>query len=110
MAPHQMTLPELEMLLNPSVKGKDELRLSQQARRIYDLLQRGPVKTSQLAEIGLQYNARLSEVRHAIVGLGLMIDQCGEGESGENQYQLVELEQSTFWKKVKEKNEVWKWQ
>lgn len=108
MTPHQMTLPELEILLNASVKSKDTLRLSQQAERIYGLLQRGPVKTSQLAEIGCQYQARLSEVRHALIKIGLMVDQY-EGEGGQNEYRIVELAQSTFWKKVKEKNEVWKW-
>lgn len=103
-----MTLPELEILLNPSVKGKDELRLSRQAKTIYDLLRCGPVKTSQLAEIGLQYGARLSEVRHALVKIGLMVDEIG-GEGGENQYQLVELERSTFWQRVQERGEIWKW-
>jgi len=109
MIPHQMTIGELEILLNPSVKGKDELRLSRQAEKIYELLQRGPVKTSELAAVACQYNARVSEIRHAIVKMGLMVDEI-DGEGGENQYQLTELQQSTFWKKVKAKNEEWKWQ
>jgi len=105
MIPQQMTF---ELLLNPSVREKDELRLSKQARAIYELLRRGPVRTSELATIGLQYNARINEVRHAVIKLGLMIDQQ-EGEGGENQYRLVELQQSVFWRKVKQKGEQWKW-
>lgn len=101
----QMTF---EILLNPSVKDRDQLRLSAQAGKILDLLERGPVKTSQLAEIGCQYQARLSEVRHALVKLGLMIDQR-DGQGGENEYTIVELDRSTFWQRVKEKDEEWKW-
>lgn len=108
MTPHQMTIAELEILLNPSVKGKDELRLSRQAEKIYELLQRGPVKTSELSAIACQYNARLSEIRHALVKTGLMVDEI-EGSGGQNEYRIVGLEQSTFWKKVKEKNEASKW-
>lgn len=108
MTPYQMTLPELEILLNPSVKGKDELRLSRQAGKIYVLLQRGPVKTSQLAEIGLQYNARVNEIRHAIVKLGLMVDVV-EGSGGENQYEIVGLDRSKFWQRVRDRGESWKW-
>ena len=101
----QMTF---EVLLNPSVKDKDQCRLSRQSERILDLLERGPVKTSQLAAIACQYNARLSEVRHCILRLGLMVDQI-DGEGGENEYTIVELDRSTFWQRVKEKDEEWKW-
>lgn len=97
-----------ELLLNPSVRDVDQLRLSRQAEKIYELLQRGPVKTSELAAIGLQYNARLNELRHALVKVGLMVDQQ-EGQGGENEYTIVELDRSTFWKRVKERDETWKW-
>ena len=103
--PRQMTF---EVLLNPSVKERDGLRLSRQARRIYDLFERGPVETSALVAIACQYNARLSEIRHALVPLGLMIDEV-TGEGGQNKYHIVELQQSTFWKNVEQKDEVWKW-
>jgi len=106
MLAHQMTFAEL--LLNVSVKEKYALRLSRQAGKIYELLQRGPVKTSQLAAVGLQYNARLNEIRHALVKVGLMFDQQ-EGQDGENEYTIVELDRSGFWKRVKEKGEEWKW-
>ena len=84
MTGHQMTLPELEILLNPSVEGKDELRLSRQAGKIYVLLQRGPVKTSELAAIACPYHARLSEIRPAIVTLGLMVAEI-EGSGGQTE-------------------------
>jgi len=106
MTHRQMTIGEL--LLNPSVKNKDTLRLSRQAEKIYALFRRGPVKTSQLAAIACQYNARISEIRHSIVKIGLMVDEI-EGSGGQNEYRIVELGRSSFWKKVKQKNEVWKW-
>ena len=107
MTGRQMLLTEI--LLNPSVKEKDELRLSKQAVEIYNLLQLGPARTSELAAIGLQYNARINEIRHAICHQGLMIDEV-EGEGGDNSYTIVNIEQSKFWKKVKEKREEWKWE
>ena len=103
--PQQMTF---EVLLNPSVKERDGLRLSRQARRIYALLQRGPVKTSELVAIACQYSARIFEIRKALAPLGLMIDEV-TGEGGQNKYRIVELAQSTFWKKVEQKDEAWKW-
>lgn len=106
MTHHQMMLCEIP--LNPSVKEKDELRLSGQALEIYGLLGLGPVRTSEAAAIAKQYNARINEIRHALVRKGLMVDEI-EGEGGENKYEIVDLETSTFWKKVKEKNEEWKW-
>lgn len=106
MAHRQMTIGEL--LLNPSVKSKDTLRLSRQAEKIYHLLQRGPVKTSELAAIGYQYGARVSEIRHSLVKIGLMVDEI-EGSGGQNEYRIVELGRSAFWRKVRQKGEEWKW-
>lgn len=97
-----------EILLNPSVRDADQLRLSRQAERIYALLQSGPVRTSQLAALSLQYNARINEIRHALFKIGLMIDQR-DGQGGENEYTIIELGRSTFWQRVKEKDEEWKW-
>lgn len=108
MISHQMTLSELEILLNSSVEPQDVLRLSKQAMKIYELLQIGPVKTSDLALVSFQYNARVHEVRHALVKIGLMLD-LKEGEGGQNQYEIVSIEQSSFWKKVRKRNEEWKW-
>ena len=105
MATQQLTF---EVLMNPSVEGKDVLRLSKQTKIIYELLQKGPVRTTQLVAIACQYSARLNEVRHAVVKVGLMVDEK-KGTGGNNEYQIVSLEASTFWKKVKEKNEEWKW-
>jgi hypothetical protein len=106
MTQRQMQLSEI--LLNPSIKEKDELRLSNQAKKIYDLLKLGPVTTSEAAAIAKQYNARINEIRHILAPLGLMIDEL-EGQGGENSYLIVELERSTFWKEKKEKGEEWKW-
>lgn len=97
-----------EILLNPSVREKDEPRLSRQANELYYLLRLGPVKTSEASIIACQYNARINEIRHAIVKQDLMIDEF-EGVGGENTYKLVNLADSTFWKKVKKKHEEWKW-
>lgn len=106
MTGRQMQLSEI--LLNPSVKAKDEKRLRGQALEIKGLLELGPVKTSELAAIGCQYNARVNEVRHFLFHKGKMVDEI-EGEGGENKYKIVNLEVSTFWKQVKAKNEEWKW-
>lgn len=108
MISRQMTLSELEILLNSSVETEDELRLSKQATKIYGLLKVGPVKTSELAAVSLQYNARLHELRRALLEVGLMIDKQ-DGENGENEYTLVELSQSTFWQRIQEKGGTWKW-
>lgn len=97
-----------EILLNPSVPAEDVLRLSNQAQKIYDLLKKGPVSTAKLAATALQYSARLSEIRHVLVRVGLMIDEK-KGEGGNNKFQIVPLEKSTFWKKIIQKGEQWKW-
>ena len=100
--------PELQIPLNRSVELADKPRLSRQAKAIYELLQRGPARTSQLAALSFQYNARLNELRHALGKIGFMVDQK-EGEGGQNQYEIVPLEVSSFWRKVKEKGQDWKW-
>jgi len=106
MTARQMLLTEIT--LNPSVKEKDELRLSRQALEIYNLLKLGPVTTQQAASIACQYNARINEIRHALKFFGLMVDKI-EGRDGGNIYQIVTLEKSTFWKEIKQKGEQWKW-
>lgn len=97
-----------EIPLNPSVKEADELRLSKQAWQIYNLLQIGPVTTWELSSIACQYGARISEIRHALKPLGLMIDEI-EGHNGGNIYKIVALKESIFWQKVKDKGEALKW-
>lgn len=105
MAAQQMTF---EILLNSSVEGKDVLRLSNQAQKIYSLLQRGPVTTSELVAVACQYSARLNEIRHSLIKIGLMIDEI-PGDVGENQYRIVPIEESSFWQKVINKGEELKW-
>jgi hypothetical protein len=100
--------PELQIPVNSSVKLKDKLRLRGQASRIYNLLKERSATTSELAAIGLQYSARINEVRHALIKEGAMIDEL-PGESGENRYRIVPLGESTFWRRVKQKGEQWKW-
>ncbi|MDD5501946.1 MAG: hypothetical protein PHH26_00595 [Candidatus Thermoplasmatota archaeon] len=111
-AENQLTF---EMLLNPSVLNpEDEARLSAQALQIYRLFKiaermRQVLTTSDLAQIGRQYNARINEVRHALVKVGLMIDES-RGKGGNNYYRVVPLEQSTFWsEKVVKKGLEYKW-
>lgn len=97
-----------EILLNPSVEEKDVLRLSNQAQKIYGLLLKGPVRTTQLVSVACQYCARLNELRHALVRVGMMVDEQ-KGKDGNNKYEIVSLDVSTFWRKVKQKSEEWKW-
>ncbi len=101
-----MTQQQLSLTLNPSVKEKDELRLSRQAMEMYELfLARDRmgllVSTNDLDAIGDQYQARLYEVRRALISKGLCIDLVKKGEGGVNYYKLVNLEQSTFFSKRK---------
>ena len=100
--------PEIKIPPNRSVRSEDIPRLSRQAKRIYELLQTGTVTTSQLSAIACQYNARLSEVRHYLIKDGLMVDEV-PGTGGENQYCIVKLNESTFWRKVRERQGQWKW-
>ncbi len=102
-----------DVLLNPSVVEIDELRLSAQALqilRLFRILERMNVivTTNELSQIAHQYNARLNEVRHALVKVGLMIDETG-GRGGNNYYRVVPLDKSTFWASVQKKDEVGKW-
>jgi hypothetical protein len=102
---HQLTF---EILLNPSVEVEDERRLSRQAREMYLLFVARyriglVVSTSDLREIAAQYNARLYEVRRALVARGLCIDLVRKGMGGQNYYAIVALAESTFYKKHKDK-------
>lgn len=108
----QMTF---EILLNPSVVEIDEERLSRQAREIWSLFKYKQyrlglkITTGDLAAIARQYNARLNEIRHALAPIGLMIDEI-RGQAGNNTYEIVPIEESTFWQdKVVKKGLEWKW-
>lgn len=94
MTDRQMHLSEI--LLNPSVEEKDELRLSRQAKEIYGLLQLGPARTSELNVIACQYNARINEIRQALMPLGLTVDLTKQGDGGNNEYEIVEFEGSKY--------------
>jgi len=106
MPERQMILDEV--LLNPSVKAEDELRLSWQATMMFHLFKSRsrigqPVSTADLMEIGNQYQARLYELRRALINIGLCIDRVKKGEGGINYYSLVNLENSTFYAERKGK-------
>jgi len=106
---HQMTL---DILLNPSVEEIDENRLLEHARRMFGLFKAMhkmalPVSTLDLMEFGkAQYNARLYELRRALIKQGWCIDKVRRGDNGVNYYELVPNEESTFYKKLKAKGEV----
>ena len=98
-----------ELLLNSSVKDADAPRLSAQAEKIWRLFcPDGPghyvkVKTSELARVALQYNSRLSELRHYLMGFGLTID-CRERDShGNHKYIVTELAGSGYEKLLKQR-------
>ena len=97
----QMMLAEIP--LNPSVRAKDELRLSKQAREVYEKLQTGPLTTGELSDIACQYNARLNEIRHTLQPLGLTVDLVKEGNNGNNEYAIVEFEGSNYQKHLQKR-------
>ena len=91
-----------EILLNPSVPDEDVLRLSRQANKMYGLFRIRHrvglcVSTIDLERIGNQYQARLYEVRRALIPLGWCIDLARKGTGGVNYYKLVRLEESVFY-------------
>jgi hypothetical protein len=51
--------------LNPTVAPESAPRLSRQCLRILDRLRRGRASNGELAEIGLKYTGRISEIRQA---------------------------------------------
>jgi len=107
--PYQMMLGEIS--LNPSVEAADELRLEGQCRTMFGLFcskhKTGLlVTTAELMEIAGQYNARLNEIRHALVKIGWCIDLVKKARDGNNGYKLVRLEDSTFYAEHKESFDV----
>jgi len=97
-----------EVLLNSSVPAEAELRLSQQVERMYGLFVHHhrfgvPVSNAELMQIGCQYNARLYELRRALIPCGWCIDLVRKTESGVNYYGLVRLEQSQFYAEHKDR-------
>ena len=90
----QLLLTDLEILNNPSVNAQDEIRLSNQAYAILRLLQKGPVTTSQLAEVACQYNARIFEVRQALRPLGLDVKLTQRNPNGNNVYEIVTTDEN----------------
>lgn len=106
MLERQMELAEV--LLNPSVPVEDELRLSRQAMAMWKLFRAHdkiglPVSTGYLMAIADQYQARLYELRRALINIGLCIDCIGNIGGGIHYYALVNLENSTFYKARKGK-------
>lgn len=89
-------------LLNPSVEEIDEERLVRHIRRLYRLFWARHrigllVSTIDLEKSGkAQYNARLLELRHALIPLGQCIDRVRRGQNGQWYYKLVPLCESTY--------------
>ena len=85
-----------EIQVNPSVPPEDELRLSRQAMKIYELL-RGRhkygrwVNVDELSNIARQYNARLNEIRRALIPLGLIVGPPDKRD-GLNWYRIILLD------------------
>ena len=106
---NQLTFKEL--LLNPSVEAEDEKRLLTQAQRILQLFRARQrvglaVSTLDMKEIGLQYNARLSEVRRFLVKAERMcIDRVYSRPGGVHYYRMLPCERSSFYREHKEKLE-----
>ena len=88
MSQHQMTIAEL--LLNPSVKAEDEIRLNNQAHKILNLLKHGRVSTSDLIQIAYQYNARIFEIRKYLKQFGQMVKMTPQ-TGGNNIYEIQDL-------------------
>lgn len=111
MAKGQMTFDDLPTAyLNSSVEEVDENRLAGHVRRIFGLFKARlfmgfPVSTIDLMEFGGgQYNARLFELRRALIEQGWCIDRDpGKADGGCHYYRLVKLAQSVFYKKRKDK-------
>ena len=112
----QLTFDDIpaEVLLNPSVELPDEDRLEGYCKELYHLFigrrnlmamftKAAPVSTADLMEKGkAQYNARLMELRMALIPMGWCIDRI-KGEGGTHYYDLVPLEKSSYYKKRKDK-------
>lgn len=88
-----------EILVNPSVGAAEEPRLSKQNRAIFRLFSGGrSVSNVQLAQVARQYNARLWELRRALVRTGFCIDLISKTRRGLCFYKLVPVEQSSFYR------------
>lgn len=99
-----------DILLNPSVHELDEERLERHVRSMYLLFWARHVSgilvsTLDLQEYGkAQYNARLSELRQALMPFGQCIDKVPREErpeaaqKGIHYYKLVPLSESTYYK------------
>lgn len=105
MTPHQMTF---EILLNPSVEEADEKRLLTHFWSVWNLFWSRcrigifVVSTIDLIDYGKgQYQARLSEVRRAMIPTGYCIDLVRRGKGRVNYYAIVPIETSTFYAKLK---------
>jgi hypothetical protein len=99
-----------ELMLNPSVEKADEKRLTTLSRQMIRVFREAfskkrTVSTSELVAISAQYNSRVWEIRRWLVPQGFCIDLVKRGPAGENQYSVVRIEKSTFYRKHKEKLE-----
>jgi len=94
-----------EVLLNPSVPQDRQLELEGQVQQIYALFIRAwktgtKVCNLDMRDIAPQYQARLYEIRRALVPHGYCIDLT-ERQGGLCWYEIVRLDESTFYAKKK---------
>ena len=88
MRPGQMYLHEL--LLNPSVKAEDEVRLGKQAAMIFRILTERKLSTGELSVLAPQYNARIWEIRRYLEQFGQTVKMT-PGDNGNNLYEIVDI-------------------
>lgn len=105
----------IEPLVNASVDSLDEERLIKHVRRMYRLfwvrhITGTLVSTLDLQEYGKgQYNARLNELRRALIPFGQCIDKIPrenypeQADEGVHYYKLVGLTESTYFAARREK-------
>jgi len=99
-----------EILLNSTVLAEDEIRLTKQAWQIFRLfysngrVNPAVVTTGRLRAMAGQYNARLSEIRRALIPLGWCIDEF-HAVGGNNIYKMAPVETSRYCRDRPEKVE-----
>ena len=100
----QMTFSQLR--LNPSVPKAQRLRLSKQAKAVYNRLVAGPIWTNELITIAKQYNARINEIRKCLMEFGLTVDMVESRPDGNNRYKIVPLHGSKYQAKLMARSQI----
>lgn len=88
--------------LNPSVTPEDEDRLHAQAHTILERLKRGPISNVNMADISMQYNARVFELRRMLEPKGFTVSIIQKQADGVNIYGIVEGVNRKVFRKAKQ--------